>query len=126
MASTRPPKRPRTDANQTSYRDTVPLFDDYKTVHYTEGKVLASRGTTRTTRVHHISQPVPVVWEQASSWALPDDEQYALNPDGTSFNEAVDADVMKESPTPQVVKQKKQKSILAVGYIFIVTMYFLY
>lgn len=103
--------------HQTSYHDTIPMFNDYSTVQSSEGVFRNIRGSSCATaiQVEHSSAVDVGDWNQLSLWSPPDDDQYALNPDGEQFNTVLEADVMKEEPPP-VRKQRKKQSMVSVSY----------
>lgn len=53
-------------------------------------------------------------WEDVESWVTPDDPNFALDPNGTWYEEAVEAEVMNESPVPVPKKRVYKRSRVSV------------
>ncbi|PPQ93609.1 hypothetical protein CVT25_001013 [Psilocybe cyanescens] len=105
-----PSKRRRTGTKRTlhshAYHNLLPVFADYDTIYSSEGATRTIGGTKHAAHVKAAG-----VWEQVTSWAPPDDNNYALDPDGQWFDEAVEAEVMQEPEPPPVVKKKKRSKV---------------
>ena len=107
-------KRQRT-SRSTAYHDPIPIGEDdaYHQVFHREGRLrrVGNNVLTATTS----RNPVPLTdhhWTSMSSWAPPDDLNYALETDGSGYENAVEADVMEEEP---VVRKKHMKSRVSVS-----------
>jgi len=97
--SNRPPKRAHFGG---AFHDPIPFTDDFSVVHASEGRVK---------RVGNESLSIPgervplhqadLTWDSAPSWLPIDDPQYALDPDGEWYDEAVGCDVMAEDSSAQ-------------------------
>ncbi|PPQ92727.1 hypothetical protein CVT25_014234 [Psilocybe cyanescens] len=87
------------------YHDPIPVLGDFDIIHASKGHVAGA-------------------WEQVTTWAPPNDDTYALEPDGDWFNEAVVADVMVDlqPQRPAEKKNKKAQSLVlfdrVVDFIF--------
>ncbi|PPQ86897.1 hypothetical protein CVT25_012538 [Psilocybe cyanescens] len=90
------------------YHDPIPVLGDFDIIHASEGIQRTIGGKTRTIRVELPPQCVAGAWEQVTTWAPPDDDTYALEPNGDWFDEAVVADVMVDLQ-PQCPAEKKNK-----------------
>lgn len=114
--TSRAAKRARTmRTKRSTFSNTIPLDDDFNVIHTSEGAIRNVGGVSGSSRKAQSSQHVEGTWEHLSVWEFPDDENLALDPDGTLFDQAVDADVMEEPvQVPPVVKKKKKRSMLSV------------
>lgn len=109
----RPAKKPRTSRPEV-YRDAVPVFQDFDTVLSTEASVSRRGNLIQATRPPaRTTEPVLGVWETVVNWEPVDDPEYALDPDGEWYDEALEADVMAEKP----VKPKAKRSMTSVSDI---------
>ncbi|KDR74714.1 hypothetical protein GALMADRAFT_70522 [Galerina marginata CBS 339.88] len=63
-------------------------------------------------REHHHSDDS---WQQVSSWAPPDDLEFALDPNGDLYNEVLEGEVMPDDSPPPA--QKKKRSMVSVNCI---------
>ncbi|KAH9484729.1 hypothetical protein JR316_0001629 [Psilocybe cubensis] len=105
--SDRPSKQSRT--GHSSYHDTVPSLNRHDVIHVSEGTIRNIGGVFRATRRFESPQRVAGTWEQVTSWEPPDDEEYALNPDGDFYNTVVDQEVVAEDGTKDTVKRQQSK-----------------
>lgn len=123
MSQPRPTKRARVGAyHQASYHDTIPMFDDFSIIHSSEGGLRNVGGSSRPTRVERSSNVDVSDWQNSTSWSPPDDENYALDPDGQQFNNVVQAEIMAVEPPP-MKKQKKKRSVVAVSALNYIDMH---
>ena len=97
MSNTRAKKRPR--LQNTSYHDSVPLDDDFDEIHAREGRLIRIGDLVRTAPLPRTSLVTDSTWNALSSWTPPDDSNYALDSNESSYNEQLEADVMDE-PMP--------------------------
>ncbi|KAJ3492844.1 hypothetical protein NLJ89_g11151 [Agrocybe chaxingu] len=107
----KPPKRARTDAGG-SYQDLVPLPQDFFQIHAREGKLLNVGNELRTARPDRHAQDGMDFWSLVTNWAPFDDPEFALFPDSTEYDRAIEAEVMEELE-PEVRPCKKQKSCVS-------------
>jgi len=121
MAQRRPSKRPRVGG---VIRDPIPLLDDYSTVHAREGRLLRVGNEVRTAPAECVPQrESDSTWNNATSWAPIDDPQYALDPDGEWYDEAVGCDVMAQDdvdghrPPPTAKKKQRIRSRVSVRMV---------
>jgi len=112
----RAPKCQRTSRSTVHY-DTIPIDeeDDYQQVFHREGRLRRIRNDVLTATT---SRTVAAVdqrhWTTLSTWAPLDDVNYALETDGSGYENAVDADVMVEEP---VVQKKHSRSCVSVSLV---------
>jgi len=112
-SSSHPNKRIRIAREGGSNRDFVPLPDDYYSdVVAREGHLRSRVGVATRVTTQKSSK-----WMTATSWAPSDDPEYALDPDGAWYDEAVDGHVMEDVRpiTLEVAKKKKKRSRISVG-----------
>jgi len=106
----RPHKRPR--PSHSSYHDAVPLDHDYEMVYARENPT-----TLRSQPAERVPQLATDAWAGMSTWAPPDDSMFALDPDGSWYDVAVESHVM-EDITPQASrKKKKPRSMVSVSLL---------
>ena len=96
MAQNRPPKRQRVGG---AYHDPVPFLDDFSLVHAREGKLIRIGNELLTAPAERSPQHEADnhTWNSASSWLPVDDPQFALDPDGEWYDEAVYGGVMEDN-----------------------------
>ncbi|PPQ76859.1 hypothetical protein CVT26_001497 [Gymnopilus dilepis] len=114
MSTGRPKKRQR--LQNTSYRDAVPLDDDFDHIYTRDGRLRQVGDFKRTAPLPRTTLVVDSTWNAISSWTPQDDTNYALDPNADSYNDQLEADVMDE--TPPVEKQptgKKKRSEVSVS-----------
>jgi hypothetical protein len=118
MAQMRPSKRARFGG---AFRDAVPLPDDYSIVHAREGRfkrigngVLPAL-TERTTHHEH-----DTAWSTATSWTPFDDPDFALDPNGDSYNDVLSREVMEEPEQPdgQSAPKKRIRTVVSVRIVY--------
>jgi hypothetical protein len=103
-----------------SFHDSIPFRDDFSIVHAREGKLVRVSNDVRTAPMERLRQSdVDHAWNSASSLLPIDDPEYALEPDGEWYDEALGADVMDlpisvETPTPTAQKKKPTRSNVSV------------
>lgn len=100
-------------------KTSIPFDNDFNVIHTSEGTVRNVGGVISSVRENRSSQVVKGAWERMRSWDFPDDNEFALDKDGTLFNEAVEAEVMDEPPAVPlpVKKKKKNRSQVSVRLI---------
>lgn len=108
MENERPLKRPRTSTHDV-FHDPVPVFQDYNMIVSMEGRVVR-RGNTVLATSSIQTQPALGVWENVEAWEPVDDNEYALDPDGEWYDEALEADVML-LPVPKVKNKRSKRSV---------------
>jgi len=114
MAQNRPSKRARFGG---AFYDPIPFVNDFSVVHAQD---------TRLVRVGNEFLNVPVerepqhaadrTWSEASTWLSPDDPQFALDPNGDWYDEAVECDIMAQDESAGFVESsnssaKKKKRV---------------
>ena len=117
MAQNRPSKRQRVGG---AYHDPVPFADDFSLIHAREGKLICVGNELLTATTEHSPQQDDHMWNSASSWLPADDPQFALDPDGEWYDEAVDGSVMKDgfpldAPASTTQPKKQVQSKVSVG-----------
>ena len=96
------------------YHDSIPV-NDYDTVYERE-EVRRRVGTSILSTTTSV-QTTADTWNTTTVWTPPDDPQYALDPDGNLYDEAVEAEVMDEDTVK--IKKGKEKSKVSVSYLSI-------
>jgi hypothetical protein len=117
MAQNRPSKRQRVGG---AYHDPVPFADDFSLIHAREGKLIRVGNELLTAPAERSPQHDDHTWNSASSWLPADDPQFALDPDGEWYDEAVDGGVMKDGfpldgPASTTQPKKRVQSKVSVG-----------
>ena len=119
MAQRRPSKRARVGG---VVRDSIPLLDDYSTVHAREGRLVRVGNEFHTAPAERVPQrESDHTWSNAASWLPHDDPQYALDPDGDWYDEAVGGDVITQDDVggqdlpPTAAKKKRVRSKVSVS-----------
>ncbi|PPR02783.1 hypothetical protein CVT26_009394 [Gymnopilus dilepis] len=107
MSNNRPKKRQR--VQDTSYRDAVPLDDDFNQIYTRDGRLRQVGVFKRTAPLPRTTLVVDSAWNTISSWGPQDDANYTLDPNADSYNNQLEADVMDEA-TPAEKPAKKQRS----------------
>ena len=105
----RPSKRARTKA-QTTYRDAIPLSNEYDIVYAREETT-----SLRSEPAPHVPQTDTDSWATTISWSPPDDPSFALDPDGGWYDEAVESNVMDDVPSKVSTKTGKTRSTVSVS-----------
>jgi hypothetical protein len=117
MAQGRPSKRARVGG---SYRDSIPFQDDFSIVHAREGRLRRVSNNVRTAPTERLPQhDIDHAWNSASNWLPIDDPEYALEPDGEWYDDALEADVMDppirvDALSSTAQKKKRIRSNLSV------------
>jgi len=118
MAQRRSSKRARVGG---VIRDSIPFLDDYSTVHAREGRLLRVGNEFLTAPAERVPQrESDHTWSNAASWLPIDDPQYALDPDGDWYDEAVGGDVIAQDSVggqdfPTAAKKKRVRSKVSVS-----------
>ncbi|KDR70910.1 hypothetical protein GALMADRAFT_144380 [Galerina marginata CBS 339.88] len=107
MSESRPSKRQRAEGG--SYHDTVPIIDDYYTIHAREAEFRRVGNSYRLAPALERSPQLDPIWATTESWAPVDDPEFSLDPDGAWYDEQVGADVMEEFDIPSVIAPPKKK-----------------
>ena len=113
MSQVRPSKRARFGG---AFHDPVPLPDDYSILHAREGRLrrvgngVLPALTERTTHHEH-----DTAWSSARSWIPFDDPEFALDPNGDSYDEVLNRDVMEE---PQQASKKRVRTVVSVRIFY--------
>jgi len=97
----RPTKRARTKA-QTTYRDAIPLGDEYDIVYAREEST-----SLRSEPPAPIPQTDTDSWATTLSWSPPDDPSFSLDLDGQWYDEVVDSNAMDDAPPKASTAKKK-------------------
>ncbi|KAF9553012.1 hypothetical protein CPC08DRAFT_646182 [Agrocybe pediades] len=82
-----------------SYRDPIPVDENYSLIHVREGRLHQSGNhgrEFRTVDVDRVTVHPSGPWDSTTSWAPPDDPEYALDEDGAWYDEALERPVMDE------------------------------
>lgn len=110
-------KRSRTAAEGGSYHNFVPLgADDFFDVHCREDRVRKVGFKSFTVPPTRFTRKDNNQWRTAASWAPSDDPEFALDPNGTLYEEAVEAPVMEDrTPQPVTVEKKRERSKVSVS-----------
>jgi hypothetical protein len=108
MAQHRPSKRARVGG---AYHDSIPFVNDFSLVHAREGRLLRVSNDVRTAPAERSPQHEAAdAWNDALTWLPMDDPDYALDPDGDWYDEALGGDVMSQNEaTPVTIAQKKKR-----------------
>ena len=116
MAQTRPSKRAQFGG---AFHDVVPLPEDYSIVHARDGWLkhvgnsVCTAPTNRT--AHHKSDNT---WSSAESWTPFDDPEFALDPNGESYNDVLNQEVMEEATKGLPTPKQKTRSAVSVQYFY--------
>ena len=117
MAQGRPSKRARV---RGSYCDSILFQDDFSVVHAREGRLRRVSNNVRTVPTERLPQhDIDHAWNSESNWLPIDDPEYALEPDGEWYDDALEADVMDppirvEALSSTAQKKKRIRSNLLV------------
>ena len=110
-AKNRPVKQARVGE---AHRDLIPFRDDFSIVHAQEGQLLRVGNNFLTAPAECVPQhEADSAFDSASDWLPIDNPQFALDPDGTWYDEAVTGDVMDQDSgyerenAPSTTKKKK-------------------
>lgn len=114
MADKRPSKRQRAVIDTGAYHDAVPFGDEYNVIHSREIFQRQVGSTTYTAHAERSAQP-DTSWDSTMSWAPLDDPNYALDADGTWYNDTLQADIMDDILPQQAPLPKKKKSRVSVS-----------
>jgi hypothetical protein len=119
MAHSRPPKRQRVGG---AYHDPVPFVDDFSLFHSREGRLLRAGNEVFTASDERAPQDADRTWNAASSWLPIDDPQFALDPDGEWYDEAMDGEVTEDhipadEPASSSLPKKRVRSKLSVSLL---------
>ncbi|KAF8057953.1 hypothetical protein FPV67DRAFT_1676638 [Lyophyllum atratum] len=102
-------KRKRTDLSTAAYHDRVVLEDDFEVIHTREAQPIRVGNSSRVIESQRSPQRGRTSWSVGSHWMPEDNTELALDPNGDWYDEALDAPVMEERPSPQVQPKKKKK-----------------
>ena len=93
MAHSRPAKGQRVGG---AHRDPIPYADNFSAVHAREARVVHVGNQSLSVPTERlILQEPDEAWNSAVSWLPVDDHQYALDPDGEWYDEALEGGVME-------------------------------
>ncbi|KJA22459.1 hypothetical protein HYPSUDRAFT_202045 [Hypholoma sublateritium FD-334 SS-4] len=107
--SERPSKRSRTHLGGT-YRDTIPLEDDFEVIEARTASLTGPNNTARSSEQIIVN----LSWTLGNSWAPEESHEYSLDPDNKSFEEALEADVGDVMANVLLPKTKKGRSQASV------------
>ncbi|KAJ3500320.1 hypothetical protein NLJ89_g9853 [Agrocybe chaxingu] len=108
----RPSKRRRIATEGGSYHTYIPFsLDDYSDVHAREGRLIRVGPKTTTALPARTVQKSDAQWRSVTTWAPLDDPEFALDPDGDWYDEAVEASVMEDKVTPTIDLSKPRKKV---------------
>jgi hypothetical protein len=114
MAQSRPSKRARVGE---VFHDIVPLPEDYSIVHARDGRLKRVGNSVRTAptnrTAHHESNNT---WSTTESWTPFDDPEFALDPNGDSYNEVLNQEVMEEPTKGLPAPKQRTRSAVSVRY----------
>ncbi|KDR65407.1 hypothetical protein GALMADRAFT_148720 [Galerina marginata CBS 339.88] len=108
MANPRPAKRLRTTGGP-AYHAPLPSLDDYSLVHSSEGRLVRVGNGLKTAPLLRMPEHATGSWSRVSEWTLPDDAEFALDPTGDSYDEALEMDVMDEDGKPSASEANGKK-----------------
>lgn len=122
MSTFRPSKRQRTSDRAAqeggTYHGLVPFAsDNFHDVYAREGRLLRVGPNLATAPAERVAQKSDNQWNSATSWIPLDDPNFALDPDGTWYDEVVEADVMRNlectgvDPSLKTTKSKSKVSV---------------
>lgn len=120
MAFSRQLKRGR----DTAYHDPISLGDDFSLVYEREGKLRRTglQKHTLTAQAERTVQQNDVRWENATSWIVQDDPEFALDTDGLWYDEVVESDVMQDFvPSHASPATKTSRSRVSVCEYLLIT-----
>lgn len=113
-----PRKRVKIDLRNSTYRDRLPAANNYNIIHSSEGTVRGKGSKAHSVRQHNTAERVPSAWETYSSWSPPDDNELALDENGTQYDNTVEANPMDERvEAVPVPKKRKKRSLVSVSVI---------
>jgi len=102
-----------------SYHDSIPsIHKVYHDVHMREGRLLNVGGAVIPAPVLKVVQRSEDTWKSTDSWKPVDDPEFALDPDGSWYDETVEQSVMQEvhpGVDDSGQMSKKSKSKVSVG-----------
>ena len=124
-----PRRGDRVASHKSSYYETVPIDDDddgdYSVVYHREamprrlGNEVVIRTSSRSVALDDNQ------WASKVTWAPQDDDNYALDPDGDSYDMAVEAEVMEEDDVQEddtqeddASRKKTHRSRVSVSMVF--------
>jgi hypothetical protein len=117
MAQSRPSKRARVGE---AFHDIVPLAEDYSIVHARDGRLKRVGNSVRTAptnrTAHHESNNT---WNTTESWTPFDDPEFALDPNGDSYDEVLNQEVMEESTKGLPPPKQRTRSAVSVRHFFL-------
>lgn len=95
----------------STYHDPIPLDSDFSAVYAREGKLRRTglEKYTLSTQLNRIVQQDDAQWEQATTWHVEDDPEFALDADGAWYDEVVEGNVMQDFSHPEA-SSKSSKS----------------
>lgn len=114
VSSTKPSKRPRL-APGTAYHDPVISTGDFTIIQSREGRLRKIGNDTLTAALPRTTEHAAGAWEEVEEWVTPDDPEFALDPNGAWYEEALEADVMTETSLPVPKKKKYKRSRVSVS-----------
>ena len=124
VGGARPRKRPRQDRSSV-YRDSIPFDEDYEIVQSREGRLrrVGERGLlTAVLPRDSFTGTLSSAWTMLASWAPPDDNEYALDPDENLYTRLLDSNVMEEqSASPKPTKKKRSKVSVRIVVTLIIS-----
>lgn len=101
---------------RSTTKTSVPIANNFNVIHTSEGRVRNVGGVISSVRENRSSQVVRGAWEQLKNWDFPDDNKFALDEDGTLYDQAVEAEVMDEPlAQPPPAKKKTNRSQVSVS-----------
>ncbi|PPQ82484.1 hypothetical protein CVT26_012847 [Gymnopilus dilepis] len=108
MSNSRPKKRPR--LQNPTYRDFVPLTDNFDQIYAREGRLRRIGDLTLTSQLRRSTLVDDATWSAINSWLPPDDADYALDPTTDTYNEVLEAEVMSKEVTSVEKPEKKKRT----------------
>jgi len=119
-------KRHRDAEEGGSYQHFVPFGDhDLLDIHFHEGRLQRKFTTAPTATSARITQKSEY-WNVVEKWGPFDDPEFALDLDGTLYNEALDAPVMQDTNSLPVAVEKKARSKVSVSILMLHLLHCLY
>jgi len=95
-----------------AYHNSIPFVNDFSLVHAREGRLLHVSNDVHTAPAERSPQHEAAnAWNAASTWLPVDDPDYALDPDGGWYDEALGGDVMSPNKATSVTIAQKKKQV---------------
>ena len=97
-----------------AYHDPIPIDDSFSNIYSRTGKLrrtgIAANVTASSERT---TQQTNVQWNSTTTWSIQDDPEFALDADGSWYDEVVEGSVMHDF-VASAIKPKKTRSKVSV------------